>query len=107
MPSSARESVDPRPSNIREFILHFVVRASRSFQHMKTVISPFDQMKRSPPREILANRLEQVELGQFVPGPLEEKQGNAHLLQVLAPLDTGLLGRMQGKPEENDALDGF
>jgi hypothetical protein len=68
--SPLRETVDPSSGRIREFALNVVIRTTGPLQYVKTVIRSFDQVQPSALREILANRLEQIELGQLIPSPL-------------------------------------
>lgn len=67
------------------------------------MIGGFDHVQCSWRAKLAADGTQKRKIGQRVACALKEKHGHGDFFQVLCPLCSRLIGRMQGKAEEDDA----
>src|SRR5260370_21887414 len=91
----------PRSCRLRQFAQRVRVRLARFLQYVEGMVRGLDDVQRCPRAQAVANRLQQRQIGESVPRPLQKEHRHGYVLQVLRALRPWFVRGMQREPKED------
>src|SRR5215207_9233931 len=91
------DSTGPGSDRVDYVVQDVSILAAGPRRDVKRMVRLREQLQAGAVAECRAQRLDLIQLGELVPGSLQEQHGDVYVEQVLAPLVRRGSGGMQGK----------
>lgn len=95
----------PLGAYLGELLKCVVIGSPGPLENMERVVAVGDDVKLRTGAERVEDRLQELEIGETVPRPLQKKHRQLDCSQVLGAIGRGLTGRVERKAEECEASD--